>query len=185
MKTKALHQNGKSVENGHAGVSTTVATQSWPKSLLPSVGHNDDGAHRLDDLRAVSRRSLWSLQLFLLISIAAFLVRDFNLYATLPESVLQILGCPPPATLAHIALAGYIFTVVTPLTIHMLNEDKPTAQWRHLGYRTAFYCFYLFSNTLAANFILVFATGLVLYLLEQVSAGVAIDRANLGDGQFA
>lgn len=185
MKTQALHQNGKPAENRHAGANAAVATQRWPESLLHSVGQHDAGPQRLDELRAVSRQSLWSLQIFLVISIAAFLVRDFDLYATFPESVLLILGCAPPPVLAHIALAGYIFTVVTPLTIQLFNEEHPVAQWRHLGYRAAFYCFYLFSNTLTANFILVFATGIVLYLLEQIAVCVAISKTHQGDGQTA
>jgi hypothetical protein len=123
--------------------------------------------------------------LFLLVSCAAFLVRDFNLYVSFPESVLQILGCPPPATLVHIALAGYIFTVVTPLTIHLLNGENPVVHWRHLGYRASFYGFYLFSNTLTANFILVFAIGIALYLLEQLIVCVALGKSSLGDGQPA
>ena len=135
--------------------------------------------------QAISRQNLWNLQLFLLISCAAFLVRDFNLYTTFPESVLQVLGCPPPPILVHLALAGYIFTVVTPLTIHLLNGDRLTVQWRHLGYRTAFYLFYLCSGTLAANFIMVFAIGVVLYLLEQASICLAISRTVEGNGQVA
>ena len=133
----------------------------------------------------ISRQNLWSLQLFLLASCAAFLVRDFNLYVSFPESVLQILGCPPPPILTHLALAAYIFTVVTPLTIHLLNGDRPATQWRHLGYRTAFYLFYLWSGTLAGNFIVVFATGITLYLLEQFAIGLALTRAGHSSSQPA
>ncbi|MCM2265708.1 MAG: hypothetical protein NDI73_11020, partial [Desulfuromonadales bacterium] len=143
------------------------------------------GPHGLEELRAISRRSQSSLQLFLAISAIAFLVRDFNLYEAFPESVLQILGCPPPPILAHIALAGYVFTVLIPLVIHLLSGEQPVSQWRHLGYRSAFYGFYLFSNTLAANFIAVFATGIILYMLEQANICLAIGKTSDGDGQLA
>ncbi|NJC89404.1 MAG: hypothetical protein FIB02_12890 [Desulfuromonas sp.] len=185
MKTQAPHQNKHSAGKKFLAASIAVVSQGWAANLIAPTRRTEDGLPANDALRATSWRSLWSLQLFLTISIAAFLVRDFNLYAAFPESVLQILGCPPPPTLAHIALAGYVFTVLTPLVIQLLSGEQPVAQWRHLGYRSAFYCFYLFSNTLAANFFLVFATGIFLYLLEQASICVAITKAGHGNGQLA
>lgn len=166
------------------------------RTAIPTVARRWQGSHaathpgtqqerEFDALRISFRRSLQSLQLFLAISVSAFLIREVDLYATLPESLLWILGCPPPPLLAHLALAGYIFTVLTPLTIHLLTGEQPVSQWRHLGYRSAFYAFYLFSNTLTANFILVFATGVILYLLEQASLCLAISRAGHIDRQPA
>jgi hypothetical protein len=138
-----------------------------------------------DDLRPLARRGLWSLQLFLLISCAFFLVRDFNLYASFPESVLQVLGCAPPPPLVYLALAGYLVTALIPLTLQMLSGEKPTAQWRHLGYRTAFYLFFLWSGTLAAHFAVVFIAGVTLYLLEQFCLCLASSRTSEGSGQPA
>ena len=84
-----------------------------------------------------------------------------------------------------LALAGYVLTVLIPLGIHLLNSDLPVAHWRHLGYRSAFYGFFLCSNTLTTHFFLVFATGIFLYLLEQASICIAIARTGHGRGQFA
>lgn len=159
--------------------SLAVVSQGWAGQLFAPTRRTLGG----ETLRTVSWRTLWSLQLFLTISVAAFLVRDFDLYATLPESVLQVLGCPPPPVLAQLALAGYVVTVLIPLVIHLLNNERPVAHWRHLGYRSAFYGFFLCSNTLAVNFLLVFATGMLLYLLEQ--ACICIALAKTGDGQLA
>jgi hypothetical protein len=138
-----------------------------------------------DELRDSAKRGLWQLQLFLLISCGAFLVRDFNLYTTFPESVLQVLGCPPPPVLVYLALAGYLVTAMIPLTIHLLTGEAPTAQWRHLGYRTAFYLFFLWSGTLTAHFALVFIAGVALYLLEQLGIGLASSRTSQRSGQPA
>lgn len=185
MKTGAPYQHSKSAGKRFIEAGMAMMAQGWAANLYTAIRHKEEGVHGNDELRATSWRCLWSLQLFLTISIAAFLVRDFNLYAAFPESVLQILGCPPPPSLAHIALAGYVFTVLIPLVIQLLNGEQPVAQWRHLGYRSAFYCFYLFSNTLATNFFLVFATGMLLYLLEQACICISIARAGHGDGQPA
>jgi len=179
------NQRGKGPGEKHPTASAAVVTRRWTERIAQTMRQDNDSPRSLDELRVISRRSYWSLQLFLAISAIAFLVRDFNLYEALPESVLQILGCPPPPTLAHIALAGYIFTVLTPLAIHLLSGEQPVSQWRHLGYRSAFYAFYLFSNTLTANFIVVFTIGVTLYMLEQASICISIGKTNDGDGQLA
>lgn len=119
-------------------------------------------------LHALSRKGLWGLLLFLLASVAAFLVQDFNLYKSFPEPVLQILGCPPPAILIHLALTGYSFTVVVPVLIRMATGDDPVVRWHHLACRSIFYLFYLASTTLPENFVAVITIGILLYSVEQV-----------------
>jgi hypothetical protein len=138
-----------------------------------------------EELRGLSRRGLSDLQRFILVSAAVFMVRDFNLYEAFPEEVLQILGCAPPPQLVLIALAGYVFTVVTPLLIHLCQGDKPAVSHWHLLYRSIFYLFFLCSQTLDAYFMLVLGIGLLLYLLEQTCVGVSIHRLNHGNGHPA
>jgi len=137
------------------------------------------------ELRGTFRRGLSDLQRFILISAAVFMVRDFNLYQAFPEDVLQILGCAPPPHLVLIALAGYVFTVITPLFVHQCCGDKPVANRWHLLYRSIFYLFFLCSQSLDSYFLLVLGTGLTLYLLEQTVIGTAISRLNHGNGQPA
>lgn len=160
-----------------------VMENGWAGNLMTPARNKKDDLTGTAALRATSWRSLWSLQLFITISVAAFMVRDFNLYESLPENVLQILGCPPPPLLAHCALAGYALTVMIPLVIHLLDGDPPVSEWRQLGFRSAFYCFYLFSGTLASYFLLVFITGMTLYLLEQASICLALAKSGQGNGQ--
>ncbi len=118
-------------------------------------------------LHALSHKGLWGLLLFLLASVAAFMAQDFNLYQTFPEPVLQILGCPPPAILIHLALTAYSFTVVVPVLIRMATGDKPVVRWHHLLCRVIFYLFYLASTTLPQNFVAVIVIGSLLYAVEQ------------------
>jgi hypothetical protein len=119
-------------------------------------------------LQALSRKGLWGLLIFLLASVAAFMVQDFNLYQAFPEPILVILGCPPPATLIHLALTGYSFTVVVPVLIRMATGAAPAVGWHHLPCRTVFYLFYLASTTLPENFLAVIVIGGLLYLVEQL-----------------
>ena len=137
------------------------------------------------ELRTVFRYGLSDLQRFILISAAFFMTRDFDLYQAFPENVLQILGCAPPPHLVLVALAGYVFTVITPLFVHLCRGDKPVANRWHLLYRSIFYFFFLCSQSLDSYFMLVLGTGLILYLLEQTVIGTAISRLNHGNGQPA
>ncbi len=138
-----------------------------------------------EELRRLSRRGLSDLQRFILLSAACFMIRDFNLYQAFPEEILQILGCAPPPQLVLVALAGYVFTVVTPLLIHLCQGEKPVVSHWHLLYRSSFYLFFLCSQTLGSYFMLVLGTGLLLYLLEQTCVGVSIYRLNQGNGHPA
>ena len=157
------------------------------KSLLTHLSATtvNDPADPAMELRGTFRRGLSDLQRFILVSAAAFMVRDFNLYLAFPEDVLQILGCAPPPHLVLIALAGYVFTVLTPLFVHLCRGDKPVANRWHLLYRSSFYLFFLCSQSLDSYFMLVLGTGLTLYLLEQSAIGSAISRLNHDDGQPA
>ncbi|MBW2689810.1 MAG: hypothetical protein JRC99_07770 [Deltaproteobacteria bacterium] len=120
-------------------------------------------------LHALSRKGLWGLLLFLIVSVAAFMAQDFNLYKTFPEPVLQVLGCPPPEILIHLALTCYSFTVIVPVLIRMATGESPVIGWHHLPYRAAFYFFYLVSMTLPENFVAAVTVGILLYAVEQIS----------------
>ena len=157
------------------------------KSLMTRLSATTVNRHSdpVGELRGIFRRGLSDLQRFILISAACFMIRDFDLYQAFPEEVLQILGCAPPPQLVLIALAGYVFTVITPLFIHLCRGDKPVANRWHLLYRSIFYLFFLCSQSLDSYFMLVLGTGLILYLLEQTVIGTAISRLNHGNGQPA
>jgi len=136
------------------------------------------------ELRGMFRHGLCDVQRFILVSAAFFMMRDFDLYEAFPEDILQILGSAPPPQLVLIALAGYVFTVITPLLIHFLRVDKPAENRWHLAYRSIFYAFFLCSQSLDSYFMLILGTGLILYLLEQSLVGILIYRLQ-HDGSLA
>jgi hypothetical protein len=118
------------------------------------------------ELCALSRRGLWHLLLFLLFSIAAFAGQDFDFFAATPQDFWALLGSPPPPQLIHLVLGLYTFCAVLLLPARQTRASLAQS-WAHLGYRMAFYLFYLSANALAANFLVVFVAGLILYALEQ------------------
>lgn len=123
---------------------------------------------KVQDLLGLSRRSLWEILLFVLLSIGAFSLREFNLLGSVSENVREFLGSPPPAYLVSIALAAYCFSVLTIILTQMANDDEPTLKWSHLGYRAFFYLFYALSGALVNHFMAVFFIGIFLYGVEQV-----------------
>lgn len=122
-----------------------------------------------ESLAILSRKGLLELLQFLLISGCAFAVQDFNLFASFPEHVKVILGCPPPAILTNIALIIYCVAVMIPQCISLASDSRPIRTHHHLGYLVTFYLFYFISNALAANFIGVLVVGLTIYGLSQLS----------------
>lgn len=115
----------------------------------------------------MTRHNLLEVVLFLVISILAYSIRDFNLFMMASEPLRQLLGYPPPAYLISIALAVY-FCSSTCLTLTgMAREQCPQPGWNQLFYRSAFYFFYSFSGAIAGNFLAVLLVGLGLYGLDQ------------------
>lgn len=138
---------------------------------LPAVsfspgGPEDVARFSAPELCALSRRGLWHLLLFLLLSMAAFAGQDFDLFAAVPEDFWTLLGSPPPPQLIHLVLGIYTFCALLLLPARQTRASLAQS-WAHVGYRTVFYLFYLSGNALAANFMVVFVAGLILYGLEQ------------------
>lgn len=132
-------------------------------------------------LSALVNRGRWNFSLFLLISGAAFFARDFNLFAVIPENARQLLGSPPPPDLISIALAIYTLSAIILLLSSLANNSQPPTNWNHLGYRAAFYLFYLVSSSLADHFLAVFYVGLLLYGLENLCIWIYTTRASEGN----
>ena len=118
------------------------------------------------------RRNLWSLVLFLLISIDAYSFRHFNLFEASSEPVRQLLGCPPPAYLISVALAIYGSSAIVLSLTAMATDAPPASLWKQLGYRCSFYLFYSFSGAIAGHYLPVLIIGLGLYALDQLHIGI-------------
>jgi len=117
--------------------------------------------------QSMTNQSLLGLAIFLLISMVAYIFKDFNLFEVASESIRQILGYPPPAYLISVALAVYCFSSATLTLAAIANDGYPVPKWNHLGYRSIFYVFYCFSGAISDNYIPVLLVGLCLYGLDQ------------------
>ena len=122
---------------------------------------------QLEQRHAMSRRTLWEMLLFLVVSICAYAIKDVNLFNLASEPLRQILGCPPPAYMISIALAVYAFSAFSLTLTAMAKDVVPEQKWNQIGYRSAFYFFYAFSGAIGTNFMAVLLVGLVLYGLDQ------------------
>ena len=127
---------------------------------------------RVQNLALLTRRNLWEVLLFLLVSLGAYACLDSNLFLQAPENLRQLLGTPPPAFLIDLALATYLVSALILSLTRIAKGTRPAQNWSQLGYRCIFYLFYSFSGSLAAHFSLVFGIGIFLYGLEQ--AGIWI-----------
>lgn len=141
-------------------------------------GNNGNGTASLN---ALVNRGRWNFSLFLVVSGAAFFARDFNLFAVIPENARQLLGNPPPPELISIALGIYALSAIILLLSSLANNSQPPSNWTHLGYRAAFYFFYLVSNSLADHFLAVFYVGLLLYGLENLCIWIYTTRSSEGN----
>lgn len=139
---------------------------------------------RIDLLHVQTRRHLWELLLFLLVSMAALALREINLHENFTEGVRQLLGYPLPAELLSIALSAYGFSTLTLLLTRREAETRTVKRWFHFSFRTVFYLFYCFSGALAGHYLFVFILGLFLYISEQLSTWLSLSRVEAQDGEL-
>lgn len=116
-----------------------------------------------------SRRGLWGMIAFLAISLAALAMRDYNLFATLPETVLELLGDAPPPILVHVALAISTVSALVLIVGRGMGSNTPSYRWINICLPVLFYPLYLVADTGRSSFILVLLAGMTLLLLEHLT----------------
>jgi len=116
-----------------------------------------------------ANQNAFEFMLFLLISILAFIFKDFNLFTSSSESMKVILGTPPPTNLINIALVVYLLSAATIRMISIATKIKPIIKYSHLAYRSAFYVFFCFSGSIQNNFIQVLLVGIFMFILDELN----------------
>jgi len=123
----------------------------------------------IEQLRRTSRKGLWGILIFAVISVLAVSVQDIDPLQHLSPQVRQLLGKPPSPDLINIALAVYSFSALI-LTLSRLADRAETYKgWSHLGYLTGFYLFYFLSHALQVNAWAVIIAGFTILGLEYYS----------------
>ena len=104
------------------------------------------------------------MALFFLVSLGA--AANFRFLPPISEEVRQFFGASPPPSLISIALIVYAFSALILILGHMNTGPRRFRGWSHLGYLTAFYLFYYYTDLLRDNFWQVFIAGLTILGLE-------------------
>jgi hypothetical protein len=119
---------------------------------------------RIGRLQRKSGNGPICLALFLAISIIA--QQDFSVIPSLPDDIRDLLGHPPAPNMISVALVLYSFSAIILVLTRMVSSSEKYGGIAHVGYLSAFYTFYHFSNSLQDNFWAVFAAGMTVLLLE-------------------
>lgn len=119
---------------------------------------------RIKQLRHKSNRGLWTMALFIAVSIVA--LGDFSILPSLPHSVRAILGKAPSAIMISGALVLYTFSAIILVLARMMGGKEEYSGFAHVGYLTAFYGFYHFAKALNENYWAVFVAGITILGLE-------------------
>jgi len=140
----------------------------WENTSDP-CRRREEVLRNIDNLYALSRRGLWRLLLFLLISAAALRSANTDLLAMVPESLRQIIGAPPPVGLIHIVLAISTVSALILIAGQTTGDARSSHGWLQFGLSSFFYPLYAGSNALSEAFPAVFAAGIVILILEHLT----------------
>lgn len=180
-KPKAMRDRGSDAFAKIEAKGGTAMIGQMTGQMRPGMPHssrerweNTSESHRrreevlrhLDRLYALSRRGLWRLFLFLLISVAALCSRDSDLLSMVPENLRPIIGAPPPVGLIHLVLAISTVSALILLAGRTTGDARPGPGWLQFGLSSFFYPLYAGSNALNEAFPAIFAAGLIVLTLE-------------------
>ena len=115
-------------------------------------------------LKAIANRCMFSLALFMAISIGA--IRDFDFLPSFPSHIRALLGRPPSSNMISAALMLYSFSAIILILSRMMSGASVNSGIAHVGYLSGFFFFYHFAGAMDANFWAVFAAGVTILSLE-------------------
>lgn len=119
---------------------------------------------RIRRLRSLAGRVLWSMALFISISILAY--DDFAVLPNLPPGAREMLGTPPSSLAISGLLILYTFSALVLILSRIIGGIGAYGGVYHVAYLTAFYAFYHLAGVLADNFWAVFVSGMTILTLE-------------------
>lgn len=160
------HRNNKTGQQKPA----TPAAETVNRWDAPRMQNNIE--EDLDKLHENSRKGLWSLIIFLAVSIAVFFCRDLTLTGCLSTAVRAQLGAAPPGTLIDILQLVSTFSSLIIIAGKIYDGRTagktwtPGSTWMHLAFRLVFYPLYFTADSLGAHFDFVFVSGLVVLALQ-------------------
>lgn len=117
----------------------------------------------INRLQRYSTRGVWSLSLFLLISLWAW--RSFPFLPT-PESFIALLGTPPSSQLVGTLFIVYTFFAILLSLSRMISGVAHHGSFSHVAYLAGFFFFYYVDKALDDNYWAVFAAGLTILGVE-------------------
>lgn len=124
-------------------------------------------AEALENIRRIksrANRSMFSLALFVAISIGA--LRGFDFLPSFSPHFRALLGRPPSSNMISAALMLYSFSAIILILSRMMSGAGVNTGLAHVGYLSGFFFFYHFAGAMEANFWAVFAAGVTILSLE-------------------
>jgi hypothetical protein len=131
-------------------------------------------------LRRLSTRGLWSLALFLLISLIAW--RNFP-FLPPPEAFITHLGTPPSVQLISTLFLIYTFFAILLSLSRMIAGVAHNGSFSHVGYLSGFFFFYFITKALDDNYWAVFAAGITILGIESYRIRVYCQEAIVRNGE--
>jgi hypothetical protein len=139
------------------------------KKNIDQISIRDDILKNICLLNIQSRRGLWEILLFIIISIFALALLDYNPIQRIPELLVDIFGSSPSPILVHIVLIVSTLSELIVIISRIHFCSKPKKIWSHAIFRSSFYILYFLTGSLSENFVLVLISGLVILGLEQLN----------------
>lgn len=149
IKAKPVHRTGPAPAD--------AGSLSWSREQV---------ANGIARLHALSRRGLWGLLLFLVLSAVALAISQGEISIAAQAEIRDIFGTLPSVAMLNLVLAVSWVSALVMIVGRRDADGKPAYNWCNIGLPAAFYPLYVFCDPTGTYFPAVFLAGLVLLLLE-------------------
>lgn len=142
------------------GAGPVVADSTSPSRSREQVAGN------IAQLHALSRRGLWGLILFLVLSAMALWLSQGTFSIAAQAELKELFGPLPPVEVLNLVLGVSWLSALVMILGRRGTDGRPGYHWYNVGMPAAFYPLYVFCDPTGTYSPAVFLAGLVLLLLE-------------------
>ncbi len=122
--------------------------------------------YQLDKMYSLSRRGMWGLFGYLILSATAYYFREQSLASVLPEHVMRQLGYVPPVFMAVGLLWLSTCSALIVIVCNLYHGTKPSGTLSHLLFRMGIFLLFFVVGGLEQHYHEIFISGLIVVALQ-------------------
>lgn len=152
--------------NGNQDLKQKVRHSTDFRHIKKSGSEYSGNEHQLDKMYRLSRRGMWGVFGYLILSAVAYYFREQSLSGVLPEQIMRQLGYVPPVFMAVGILWLSTCSALIVIAGNLYHNAKPSGTLSHLLFRMGIFLLFFVVGGLNQYYHEIFLSGLIVMALQ-------------------